>query len=85
MSRVNADSSAVRSVADALKKFEESIEEAKNNLRQAVSSARENWEDDKGAAVEGEIEEMLNSVNVSEETERISQEATQLADKLDDL
>lgn len=82
---IHADAESVRSVASALESFDENLEALKSTLRSAVSNAREGWPDERGQATESSIEEMLNGINVSEETSRIANECNTLADKLDEL
>lgn len=84
MSRVDATPEAVRAVAAALDRFVEEVDAAKQKLQQASASSADEWRDPKGEAVRGEIEELLSSVRVDEESSRISNEVNTYASKVED-
>lgn len=73
---INTNPETMRSVGQALNKFAEEIQAAKDALQESVNGAAESWNDEVYAQTESTVAEILQRIDPSEE-------CTTLADHID--
>ncbi|GGN48903.1 hypothetical protein FHR83_008675 [Actinoplanes campanulatus] len=85
MSQVNASPESMRELSAAVLQFVTSVDEAKQQMQQASSAAADGWDDEVAHAVYGQIDEMLNSINVADTAQDISSKIDGKAAKLEEF
>ncbi|WP_186317636.1 hypothetical protein [Curtobacterium sp. 9128] len=81
---VHADPEALRTYADALDTFAEEIEAAKSTLESARTAAQESWDDSFFDTTDGEVAQMLQSIDPAETASSLAEQVRTKASMLDD-
>lgn len=86
MQLTNADSSTVRNVSQAFKKFNEELDEVFSNLRSAVSDASDNWSDERYDEAVSAVDDISGKLaTLTEPSEEAAEAAEKYASKIDEL